>query len=120
MSLSSILVFLCSLILAFTVLSAGQAKLTGRITEEVHAKYLAKEKETASKFIPLSPAEQRQLVGVIDIICGLLLLVPSWRSIGAAAAFALLAAGLVPRVRRGESIKPAMILMGLSATVWIV
>lgn len=119
MSLSSIFALLCALVLSFTVLSAGQAKLTDRITEEVHAKYLAKEKETASKFIPLSPSDQRQLVGVIDLICGFLLLVPSWRSIGAAMAFVLLAAGLAPRVRRGESVKPAMILMALSAIVWV-
>jgi len=119
MSLSSIFAFLCAFVLSFTVLSAGQAKLTDRITEDVHAKYLAKENETASKFIPLSPADQRQLVGVIDLVCGILLLVPSWRSIGAAAAFVLLAAGLASRVRRGESMKPRMIMMGLSAIVWV-
>jgi len=119
MSLSPIFATLCALILSFTVLSAGQAKFTDRITEEVHAKYLAKENETASRFIPLSPADQRQLVGVIDLVCGFLLLIPSWRSIGAAAAFLILATGVAPRVRRGESVKPTMIMMALSAILWV-
>ena len=118
MSIWSIFALVCAFILSFTVLSAGQAKLTDRITEEIHAKYLAKEKETAFRFVPLSPADQREVVGVLDLICGISLLVPSWKRFGAVLAFLLLATGIVPRYRRGESVKPTMLMMGLSVVVW--
>ena len=111
--------FICALNLAFTVISAGQAKLTDRITEDIHAKYLAKEKENASNYIPLSPASQRQIIGVLDIVCGLLLLVPSLRSTGAAVAFVLLSIGVPARLRSGMSLKPTVVMMALSTICWL-
>jgi len=120
MSLSSILSVLSAIILAFTVLSAGQAKLTSQITPEIHEIQVAKDSETSphESRIPIPPATRRKIHGVINVVCGILLLWPSRRKIGAAAAFVLLSWGLVSRFRGGMSVVPPLTMMALSAFVW--
>lgn len=120
MSLSSLLSLLSALFLAFTVLSAGQAKLTSRLTPEIHDSQVAQESETRSNEsrIPIPPATRRKIHGWVNILCGILLLWPSRRKIGAAAAAVLLSWGLVTRLRNGMSLVPPLTMMGLSAVVW--
>ena len=120
MTLSSILSFISALILAFTVLSAGQAKLTSSITSEVHEKYLRQETEKSSheSYIWISASTLRHVRGVADLICGALLLWPRYRHIGAAGAFALLLVGTVSKIRSGMSMVPPLTMMGLCSIVW--
>lgn len=120
MSLSSILSFLSAIILAFTVLSAGQAKLTSQITPAIYESQVAEDCATSPNdlWIPVAPATRRKIHGVINVVCGILLLWPSWRTIGAAAAFVLLSWGLVSRLRAGKSVVPPLTMMTLSAVAW--
>jgi hypothetical protein len=120
MSLSSILSLLSALILAFTVLSAGQAKLTSRITPDIYENQVAQDSKPSphESWIPISPAMRRKIHGVMNVVCGILLLWPSWRKSGGAAAFVLLCWGLVSRLRDGKSVVPPLTMMTLSAIVW--
>lgn len=59
-------------------------------------------------------------MGVLDILCGVLLLVPWSRRVGAMIAFGLLAVGLVSRVREGKAVGKAVICMGLCVIVGVV
>ena len=120
MSLQSLISFFISLILAFTVLSAGQAKLTGRITPEIHEDQVAKDTEESSLelYLPFSPAARRKLRGVLDVIWGILLLWPSSRRVGVALSFFLLLVGSVFRIKDGKSLVPPLTMMVLCAVVW--
>ena len=120
MSLPSTLSLLSALILAFTVLSAGQAKLTSRITPSIYESQVAQDSVSTphDAWIPISPATRRRIHGVINVVCGVLLLWPSRRRVGAAAAFVLLSWGLVSRWRSRMSVVPPSTMMALSAVVW--
>ena len=109
MSFASILSLLFALILSFTVLSAGIARLGSPITPEQIAQ------ERNAPFI--SASTRRELVGVLDILCGIMLLVPRSRKLGAAVAFGLLVVGLISRVREGKSLGKTLICMGLCVIV---
>jgi len=120
MSLSSFLSLLSALILSFTVLSAGQAKITNLITPSIHQTQISKDTKSSSLelYLPFSPATRRKLRGVADIICGILLLWPSARTTGAATSFLLLVVSAVGRIADGMSLLPPLTMMGLSAVVW--
>ena len=120
MSYKSFIALFSALILAFTVLSAGQAKLTGRITPEIHEEQLAKDTESSSfkLYLPFSPAFRRKLRGVLDVICGILLLWPSSRRAGGVLSFLLLLVGSVFRIKDGKSLVPPLTMMVLCAVVW--
>ena len=120
MPLASWVSFLSALLLSFRVLSAGYAKLTSQINDEVHEKYLADDRHTTSSHshLSLSPANFREIRGIVDIICGILLLLPSWKRLGAAMAFFLLSVGLVSRAREGQSVAPPLVMMTHCALVW--
>lgn len=111
MSFAAILSLLSALILSFTVLQAGVARLNSPITPE----QIAQERSTSS----INKSTLRELVGGLDILCGIILLVPRSRRAGTAVAFALLVVGLVSRVREGKSVGKALICMGLCVLVWI-
>ena len=121
MSFSSWISFLSTLLLSLTVLRSGLGKLTSQVTNDVHERYLAEDKGSTSKSarLALSKETVREARGVIDLICGILLLVPSWRIIGAALAFALLVVGLIRCVKNGNSLVPSLVMMALSALVWV-
>lgn len=57
----------------------------------------------------------REVVGVLDILCGIILLVPRSRRLGAALAFVLLIVGAVERMRQGREreVGKGVICMGL-------
>lgn len=112
MSFAAILSLLSALILSFTVLQAGVARLSSPITPEQIAQ------ERSASFVNRSTL--RELVGGLDVLCGIMLLVPRSRRAGAAVAFALLLVGLVSRVGEGKSVGKALICMGLCAVVWMV
>ena len=111
MSFTSILSLLSALFLSFTVLSAGIARLNSPITPE----QIVQERRTAS----INASTLRELVGVLDILCGVMLLVTRSRKVGAAVAFGLLLMGLVERVREGKALGKGLICMGLCIVVWI-
>ncbi|KAF6229083.1 hypothetical protein HO133_007197 [Letharia lupina] len=96
MSFASILSLLSALVLSFTVLSAGITRLSSPITPE----QISRERATSS----INPSTLRELVGVLDVLCSIMLLVPRSRRLGAAMAFALLVLGLVSRIREGKSV----------------
>ena len=117
--------FFSALLLSFRVLSAGYAKLTyqtppSQVADEIREKYSSHNKENNSShsYFSPSPAQIRDVRGVIELICGLLLLVPSWRRSGAAIAFSLLVIGLVSRIRSGQSIVSPLIMMTHCGLVW--
>ena len=111
MSFASILSLLSALTLSFTVLSAGVARLNSQITPE----QIVQERSASS----INPSTLRELVGVLDILCGIMLLVPRSRRLGVAMAFVLLVLGLVARVKEGKSVGKALICMGLCTIVWM-
>lgn len=111
MSFASILSLLSALILSVTVLSAGIARLSSPITPE----QIVQERRRSS----MNTSTLRELVGVLDILCSIMLLVTRSRRLGAAMAFVLLVMGLVSRVREGKSVGKALICMGLCTIVWI-
>ena len=111
MSVAAIFSLLSALLLSYIVLSAGVARLNTPITPE----QIARERGTSSA----NSVSLRELVGVLDILCGVMLLVPRSRRWGAAVAFVLLLLGLVSRVREGKSSEKALICMGLCAVVWV-
>ena len=114
-----------SLLLSFRVLSAGYAKLTyqtppSQIADEIRKKYSSEDKEndqSQSYFTP-SPARIRDIRGVIEVVCGILLLLPACQRLGAAIAFSLLVIGLVSRIRSGQSIVSPLIMMTHCGLVW--
>ena len=117
--------FFSALLLSFRVLSAGYAKLTyqtppSQVADEIREKYSSeiKEDDSSHSYFSPSPAQIRDVRGVIELICGLLLLVPSWRRSGAAIAFSLLVIGLVSRIRSGQSIVSSLIMMTHCGLVW--
>ncbi len=117
--------FFSALLLSYQVLSAGYAKVTyqtppSQVADEIRKKYFTEDKEDDSSRPYFSPstARIRDVRGVIEIICGILLLVPSWRRLGAAIAFSLLIIGLVSRIRSGQSIIPPLIMMTHCGLVW--
>ncbi len=112
MSFVSIVSLLSALILSFTVLSAGVARLNSPITSE----QIVQERSASSP----NSSSLRELVGVLDMVCGIMLLVPLSRRLGAAIAFVLLVLGLVSRVRGGKPVGKALVCMGLCMVVWIV
>ena len=112
MSFTTILSLLSALILSFTVLSAGFARLNSPITPEQIV--LERKNSTTTSSIT-----QREFVGVLDILCGLVLLVPRSRRLGGGIAFVLLVVGVVSKVREGKSVGKAVICMGLCALVWL-
>lgn len=112
MAIAAILSLLPALILSFTVLSAGVARLSSPITPE----QIARERSTLSA----NASTLRELVGALDVVCGVLLLVPRSRRGGAAVALALLVVGLVSRVRDGKSVGKGLMCMGLCVLVWMV
>ena len=61
----------------------------------------------------------RELVGVLDILCSIMLIVPWSRRLGAATAFVLLVVGLGSRVREGKAVGKALICMGVCVIVGI-
>ena len=111
MYFAAIFSLLSALILSLTVLSAGVARLGSPITPE----QIAQERSTSS----INASTLRELVGGLDILCGIMLLVPRSRRAGAAAALALLMVGLVSRVREGKSVGKTLICMGLCVIVWV-
>lgn len=120
MSFASWVSFFSALVLSFTVIRSGLGKFTSQVTDEVHEKYIVREKkaDSAKSFISISPEATKEVRGIIDFVCGVLLLVPSTRKIGAAIAFALLIVGLVRCVRNGTSLIPPLVMMSTSAFVW--
>lgn len=118
--------FFSALLLSYRVLSAGYAKVTyqpppSQVADEIRKKYSSEDKEdhpTRSYFSP-SPALIRDIRGVIELVCGILLLVPSWRRLGATIAFSLLVIGLVSRIRSGQSIVSPLIMMTHCGLVWL-
>ena len=59
-------------------------------------------------------------MGIVDVLCGVLLLVPSWRRVGAVVAFVLLAGGLVVRSGSRASVAlPGVMMMLLSGVLWV-
>ena len=116
--------FFSALLLSFRVLSAGYAKLTyqtppSQVADEIRKKYSEDKKDVSGKSsLSPSPAQIRDARGVIELICGILLLVPSWRRLGAAIAFSLLVIGLVSRIRTGQSILSPLIMMTHCGLVW--
>lgn len=108
------------MILAFTVLSAGQAKLTSRITPDKYESHVANESEQHSGNSLFSPATRRKIHGWVNVLCGVMLLWPSRRRAGAAVSTILLFMSVVQRLRTGLSIVPPLVMMGLSAVVWLV
>lgn len=125
MSFTSWMSFLGALLVSYNVLRSGLGKLTSQVTDEVHERYLVgenpvQENETRSAYSPtsVSPGTMKEVRAVIDLVCGVLLLVPSWRRTGAAIALALLAIGLVRRLRNGTSLVPPLTMTILSALVW--
>lgn len=119
MSIASWISFLCAAVLSFALLSAGQARLTSRITPEVHHKQIEREASDSPSFVPLSPSAFRKVLGVIDIACGILLIWPSYRRMGALVTFVLLFQGVFSRIRSGNSITPPVVMMFISALVWV-
>ena len=125
MSFTSWMSFLGALLVSYTVLRSGLGKLTSQVTDEVQERYLVRENpvqenetRSAYSFTSVSPGTMKEVRAVIDLICGVLLLVPSWRRIGAAIALALLAIGLIRCLRNGNSLVPPLTMMTLSALVW--
>jgi uncharacterized membrane protein YphA (DoxX/SURF4 family) len=120
MSFASWVSFLSALLLSFTVIRSGLGKFTSQVTDEVHERYLVQKKKakSAKSSISLSPEATKEVRGIIDLVCGVLLLVPSLRKIGAAIAFALLMVGLVRCIRSGTSLIPPLVMMSMSAFVW--
>lgn len=112
MSLASILSFLSALVLSFTLLSAGVARLNSQITPE----QIVQERSAASS---MNPSTLRELVGGLDVLCAIMLLVPRSRRLGVAIALVLLVLGLVSRVKEGKPVGKALICMGLCIIVWI-
>lgn len=121
MSSASIIPFLSTLVLAFTVLASAQAKFTAHLTPEAYERQVAEGTiiSSASSLLQVSLDTLRKIIGIVDIICGVLLLVPSTRSYGALLALALLTAGLVSRLRSGQSSLPPVFMMALSGLVWL-
>lgn len=113
MSFTSLLSLISAFILSYTVLSAGVARLNLPITPE----QIVQERRSASS-IPSSSL--RELVGILDVLCGMMLLVPRSRKLGAAVALVLLVLGLVARVREGKAVGKSLICLGLCGVVWIV
>lgn len=117
--------FFSALLLSYRVLSAGYAKVTyqpppSQAADEIRKRYFSGDKEgesSQSSFLP-SSARIRDIRGVIELVCGILLLVPSWRRIGAAIAFSLLVIGLISRIRSGQSTAPHLLMMTHCALVW--
>lgn len=117
--------FFSALLLSYRVLSAGYAKVTyqtppSQVADEIRNKYFSGDKEGEpgqSSLLP-SSATIRGIRGIIELICGILLLVPSWRRIGAATAFSLLIIGLISRIRSGQSIAPHVLMMMHCGLVW--
>ena len=117
--------FFSALLLSYRVLSAGYAKVTyqpppSQVADEIRKRYFSGDKEgesSQSSFLP-SSARIRDIRGVIELVCGILLLVPSWRRIGAAIAFSLLVIGLTSRIKSGQSIAPHLLMMAHCALVW--
>ena len=117
--------FFSALLLSYRVLSAGYAKVTyqtppSQVADEIRKKYYSGDKEGdpgQSSFWP-SSAKIRDIRGIIELICGILLLVPSWRRTGAVIAFSLLLIGLISRIRSGQSIAPHLLMMTHCALVW--
>ena len=112
MSFAAILSLLSALILSFTVLQAGVARLNSPITPAQIAE------ERSASFVNKSTL--RELVGGLDVLCGITLLVPRSRRAAAVGAFALLLLGLVSRVREGKPLGKALICIGLCVVVWMV
>ncbi|KAK0512020.1 hypothetical protein JMJ35_005148 [Cladonia borealis] len=117
--------FLSALLLSFRVLSAGYAKLTyqtppSQVADEIRRKYASenKEEDPSRSYFSLSAAQIRDVRGVVEVICGILLLVPSWKRLGAAMALSLLVIGLVSRIRNGQSIVSPLIMMTHCGLVW--
>ena len=117
--------FFSALALSYRVLSAGYAKLTynpppSEVAAEIRENYLSEDKEgdPGQSYFSPSPATIRDIRGFIELICGIMLLVPSWRRIGAAIAFSLLVTGLVSRIRSGQSILPHLLMMMHCGLVW--
>ncbi len=102
---------LSALILSYTVLSAGVARLNSPITPE----QIVQERSSSS----VNSITLRELVGALDILCGILLLVPRSRRLGAGLALVLLIGGLVSRVREGRSVRKAVMCMGMCGVVWM-
>ena len=119
---TSLLSLLSALFLAFTVLSSGQAKLTSRYTPEAHFKQTAKDSEESpiELYIPFEPSTRRIIHGIVNVLCGILLLLPSTRAVGAAMAFGLLLLALGKSVTNGVSVIPPLGMMVLCAVVWFV
>lgn len=93
----SLLALLSALLLSFTLLSAGVSRLASPITPE----QVAHERATSSSSTTTTRLTLREAVGVLDILCGVLLLVPGRsRRLGGAVALVLLGLGFVARVRR--------------------
>ena len=116
--------FFSALLLSFRVLSAGYAKLTyqtppSQVADEIRRNYSEDKEGNPSQFyFSLSPAQIRDVRGAVEVICGILLLVPSWKRSGAAIAFSLLFIGLVSRIRNGQSIVSPLIMMIHSGLAW--
>ena len=117
--------FFSAILLSFRILSAGYAKLTYRtppseVADEIRRKYASEDKEEdpSQSYLSLSSAQIRDVRGVIEVVCGVLLLVPSWKWLGAAIAFSLLVIGLVSRIRSGQSIVSPLIMMTHCGLVW--
>ena len=117
--------FFSALLLSYRVLSAGYAKITyqtppSQVADEIRKKYFNEDKEddSSQSYFSPSPARIRDVRGVIELLCGILLLVPSWRRLGAMIAFSLLVLGLVSRIRSGRSIAPPLIMMTHCGLVW--
>ena len=116
--------FLSALLLSYRVLSAGYAKLTyqtppSQVADDIRKKYSQdKEDDPSQSYLQPSPEWIRDIRGVIEIICGILLLLPSWRRLGAAIACSLLVIGLVSRIRYGQSVISPLIMMAHCGLVW--
>ena len=117
--------FFSALLLSYRVLSAGYAKVTyqtppSQVADEIRKKYSSENKKDHSSHTYFSPsaAQIRDVRGIVELICGILLLVPSWRRLGAAIAFSLLVIGLVSRIRNGQSIVSPLIMMTHCGLVW--
>lgn len=107
--ITTLLPLLSALYLSYTVLSAGISRLTSPITPEQILQDRTNNKNnnnnnTSSSSSSTTSLTTREVVGILDLVCGGLLLVPRCRRVGGAVAFALLLAGLVARVREGREV----------------
>ncbi|KAL6719349.1 hypothetical protein ACLMJK_003588 [Lecanora helva] len=100
MTLTSLLLTLLTLLLSFTLLSAGQAKLTSALTPHLHDP--DPPESNIELYIPFSPSTRRKLRGILDVVCGMMLLWRGTRRFGAGVAAGLLVWSTVGRLVEGR------------------